>query len=146
MHAFWTRMHGFKRFFCELMRQHSGGPSNFDGQGSGSDFLGNVLPHLHVSPYTIYRLSQSLSCSSIFTFAQVHHPSFGYVNSCDGGRSHLYCDVRMLLIFLAVFRFSFSFTAHLICREFPLQCRICLLILSRNALCSTASNRIFGGA
>ncbi|EKX52078.1 hypothetical protein GUITHDRAFT_150672 [Guillardia theta CCMP2712] len=34
-----------------------------DGQGTGSDFFGTVW-----------------------------HPSFGYVNNCDGGRSHTYCD------------------------------------------------------
>jgi hypothetical protein len=22
------------------------------------------------------------------------HPSFGYVNNCDGGRSHSFCDYR----------------------------------------------------
>lgn len=42
-----------------------GGRTNYDGQGSGDDFLGTW-----------------------------RHPSFGYVNSCDGGRSHLYCDYR----------------------------------------------------
>mmetsp|Transcript_35828 Transcript_35828/g.84218 ORF Transcript_35828/g.84218 Transcript_35828/m.84218 type:complete len:89 (+) Transcript_35828:26-292(+) len=24
----------------------------------------------------------------------LYHPSFGYVNNCDGGRSHTYCDYR----------------------------------------------------
>mmetsp|Transcript_6144 Transcript_6144/g.14613 ORF Transcript_6144/g.14613 Transcript_6144/m.14613 type:complete len:89 (+) Transcript_6144:41-307(+) len=40
------------------------GAGEFDGQGSGHD-AGNV-----------------------------YHPSVGYVNSCDGGRSHTFCDYR----------------------------------------------------
>ena len=41
------------------------GSGEFDGQGSGHDFYG-----------TLYM------------------PPSGYVNSCDGGRSHTYCDYR----------------------------------------------------
>ena len=41
------------------------GSGEFDGQGSGHDFSG-----------TLYM------------------PPSGYVNSCDGGRSHTYCDYR----------------------------------------------------
>ena len=41
------------------------GFGEFDGQGSGHDFYG-----------TLYM------------------PPSGYVNSCDGGRSHTYCDYR----------------------------------------------------
>jgi hypothetical protein len=41
------------------------GSGEFDGQGSGHDFNG-----------TLYL------------------PPSGYVNSCDGGRSHTYCDYR----------------------------------------------------
>ena len=41
------------------------GSGEFDGQGSGHDFNG-----------TLYM------------------PPSGYVNSCDGGRSHSYCDYR----------------------------------------------------
>mmetsp|Transcript_59195 Transcript_59195/g.145309 ORF Transcript_59195/g.145309 Transcript_59195/m.145309 type:complete len:87 (+) Transcript_59195:47-307(+) len=41
------------------------GFGEFDGQGSGHNFSGNDW-----------------------------HPSFGYVNNCDGGRSHTYCDYR----------------------------------------------------
>ena len=41
------------------------GSGEFDGQGSGHDFNG-----------TLYM------------------PPSGYVNSCDGGRSHTYCDYR----------------------------------------------------
>jgi hypothetical protein len=26
--------------------------------------------------------------------AQLYMPSSGYVNNCDGGRSHTYCDYR----------------------------------------------------
>lgn len=56
-------------------------------------------PHTFTFPFSIHPFSENLSCSSIFTFAQVHHPSFGYVNSCDGGRSHLNCDVRNFFSF-----------------------------------------------
>jgi hypothetical protein len=41
------------------------GSGEFDGQGSGHDYYG-----------TLYM------------------PSSGYVNNCDGGRSHTYCDYR----------------------------------------------------
>ena len=41
------------------------GSGEFDGQGSGHDFSG-----------TLYM------------------PPSGYINSCDGGRSHTYCDYR----------------------------------------------------
>eukprot|EP00961_Rhodomonas_salina_P246636 3332203-Rhodomonas_salina.2 len=41
------------------------GTGNFDGQGSGHNFDGNVW-----------------------------HPSHGYVNNCDGARSHWSCDYR----------------------------------------------------
>mmetsp|Transcript_18097 Transcript_18097/g.35333 ORF Transcript_18097/g.35333 Transcript_18097/m.35333 type:complete len:105 (+) Transcript_18097:42-356(+) len=41
------------------------GTGQFDGQGSGHEFYGTV-----------------------FT------PSIGFVNNCDGGRSHTYCDYR----------------------------------------------------
>ena len=41
------------------------GSGEFDGQGSGHDFYGTLT-----------------------------HPPHGYVNNCDGGRSHLSCDVR----------------------------------------------------
>ena len=40
------------------------GSGEFDGQGSGHDFYGTL-----------------------------YHPPTGYVNNCDGGRSHLACDV-----------------------------------------------------
>jgi hypothetical protein len=40
------------------------GSGEFDGQGSGHDFYGTLF-----------------------------HPPHGYVNNCDGGRSHLSCDV-----------------------------------------------------
>eukprot|EP00286_Rhodomonas_abbreviata_P015170 CAMPEP_0181320228 /NCGR_PEP_ID=MMETSP1101-20121128/18005_1 /TAXON_ID=46948 /ORGANISM="Rhodomonas abbreviata, Strain Caron Lab Isolate" /LENGTH=64 /DNA_ID=CAMNT_0023427905 /DNA_START=159 /DNA_END=353 /DNA_ORIENTATION=- len=39
------------------------GQGDFDGQGSGHDYGGDGW-----------------------------HPSFGYVNNCDGSRSHTYCD------------------------------------------------------
>eukprot|EP00290_Baffinella_frigidus_P012050 CAMPEP_0180164568 /NCGR_PEP_ID=MMETSP0986-20121125/30461_1 /TAXON_ID=697907 /ORGANISM="non described non described, Strain CCMP2293" /LENGTH=101 /DNA_ID=CAMNT_0022115397 /DNA_START=57 /DNA_END=362 /DNA_ORIENTATION=- len=41
------------------------GTGQFDGQGSGHDFGGTVW-----------------------------YPSHGYVNNCDGGRGHSYCDYR----------------------------------------------------
>jgi hypothetical protein len=41
------------------------GSGEFDGQGSGHDYYG-----------TLYM------------------PSTGFVNNCDGGRSHTYCDYR----------------------------------------------------
>merc|ERR1712167_63417 len=41
------------------------GTGQFDGQGSGHDFYGTV-----------------------------YYPPTGYVNNCDGGRSHTYCDYR----------------------------------------------------
>jgi hypothetical protein len=41
------------------------GFGEFDGQGSGHDFSGNDW-----------------------------HPAFGFVNNCDGSRSHSYCDYR----------------------------------------------------
>lgn len=42
---------------------------NFDGQGSGHEFAGTNW-----------------------------HPSSGYVNNCDGQRSHLTCDVRLTFV------------------------------------------------
>ena len=43
------------------------GSGEFDGQGSGHDFYGTL-----------------------------YHPPTGYVNNCDGGRSHLACDVSFI--------------------------------------------------
>jgi hypothetical protein len=45
------------------------GSGEFDGQGSGHDFYGTLF-----------------------------HPPHGYVNNCDGGRSHLSCDVILSTI------------------------------------------------
>jgi len=41
------------------------GSGQFDGQGSGHDYYGTLFM-----------------------------PSTGFVNNCDGGRSHTYCDYR----------------------------------------------------
>ena len=43
------------------------GSGEFDGQGSGHDFYGTL-----------------------------YHPPTGFVNNCDGGRSHLACDVSFI--------------------------------------------------
>jgi hypothetical protein len=45
------------------------GSGEFDGQGSGHDFYGTL-----------------------------YHPPSGYVNNCDGGRSHLACDVSLPIL------------------------------------------------
>jgi hypothetical protein len=44
-------------------------------------------------------LLQVTGCSRTFrlltlSLNQDWHPSFGYVNNCDGGRSHSFCDYR----------------------------------------------------
>ena len=37
----------------------------------------------------------SRPCSDVHSFTvQLYMPSSGYVNNCDGGRSHTYCDYR----------------------------------------------------
>ena len=36
----------------------------------------------------------SRTCSHLFTTRQDWHPAFGFVNNCDGSRSHSYCDYR----------------------------------------------------
>eukprot|EP00960_Hanusia_phi_P056090 763150-Hanusia_phi.AAC.2 len=57
------------------------GSGEFDGQGSGHDYYGTVSLVL-------------LNASSSHTHSQLYMPSTGYVNNCDGGRSHTYCDYR----------------------------------------------------
>jgi hypothetical protein len=70
------------------------GSGEFDGQGSGHDFYGTL-----------------------------YHPPTGYVNNCDGGRSHLACDVR------ALYFFSFSIQSLLRCRFLSLAFRSCVFII-----------------
>ena len=68
------------------------GAGEFDGQGSGHDYFGTVSFSLHVTPADvlyIYVLSMLTCC-----LLQLYMPSSGFINNCDGGRSHTYCDYR----------------------------------------------------
>ena len=82
---------------------------NFDGQGSGHEFAGTNW-----------------------------HPSSGYVNNCDGNRSHLACDVRRSFV-----RSSFSVTSFF--RDCSL-CMKCMYFIFCNAICSTASSKLIASS
>ena len=41
----------------------------------------------------ILHAAQSLSDARLFR-RQLYLPSSGFINNCDGGRSHTYCDYR----------------------------------------------------
>jgi len=60
------KVNGWGPFFANDSQGYIAyGTGNFDGQDSGHDFNGTVW-----------------------------HPTHGYVNSCDGGRSHWSCNYR----------------------------------------------------
>lgn len=60
------KVNGWGPFFANDSQGYIAyGTGNFDGQGSGHEFNGTVW-----------------------------HPTHGYVNSCDGGRSHWACNYR----------------------------------------------------
>jgi hypothetical protein len=105
---------------CEFMRSASTSSGNFDGQGSGHEFAGTNW-----------------------------HPSSGYVNNCDGERSHLTCDVRQsffyTLVCLDLARISLLLFPEVPQLVFlwPFQTFIYLCIICElpDASCSTASSK-----
>ena len=98
------------------------GSGEFDGQGSGHDFSGTVsfcckargcCCPLHLSLMLVARAlrfvakrirpcvpvkasiaSRVLPTTHLPFLLQLYMPPSGYVNSCDGGRSHTYWDYR----------------------------------------------------
>jgi hypothetical protein len=76
------------------------GFGEFDGQGSGHDFSGNVRTPFCLVWYCILMRVHALLVSATGELAysnhllQDWHPAFGFVNNCDGSRSHSYCDYR----------------------------------------------------
>eukprot|EP00960_Hanusia_phi_P045831 757448-Hanusia_phi.AAC.2 len=55
------------------------GTGQFDGQNSGHEFYGTVS-------------IRNKRASSTYMCLQIFMPSTGWINNCDGGRSHTYCD------------------------------------------------------
>ena len=95
------------------------GSGEFDGQGSGHDFSGTVsrgafrataclfaahgsprscVPESHQSgvlaSHNLPRCPRLSILLTLCMFEQLYMPPSGYINSCDGGRSHTYCDYR----------------------------------------------------
>ena len=88
------------------------GTGQFDGQNSGHDYMGTVRRVLccvvSVRPCSGHAPARvgvrqehrervgdpKRSFCKLVVRAQLYMPPTGFVNNCDGGRSHTYCDYR----------------------------------------------------
>uniref|UniRef100_A0A6U2HPB7 Uncharacterized protein n=1 Tax=Hemiselmis andersenii TaxID=464988 RepID=A0A6U2HPB7_HEMAN len=84
-----------------LIGNVGGGKDCLAGQACGGTLLGKSYggedtPMAHgVKGYILYGTGQFDGQSSGHEFyGTVFTPSIGFVNNCDGGRSHNYCDYR----------------------------------------------------